>query len=224
MGCDELKSPILFFLVHRLRILKKQIWKSNNFADGMDHNRNDHDDWFWSFVWQHMKHCCDAQFAHNFVFILYYFFQISIGPSSLQSTSQKSVYFFAKDTLVLSIFLCDCWKMFICKLRKCTKHRYWSCSVSTLSLVRLLGGIFRVHQQNIYHSETISNVLFILEYILNNVFKIIIWKFEFFHICDKKWPRTHEKCVLYLISKYLQDMYTHFVWTLLDSSYPKTWV
>ena len=46
MGCDELKSPILFFLVHRLRILQKQIWKSNNFADGMDHYRNDHDDWF----------------------------------------------------------------------------------------------------------------------------------------------------------------------------------
>ena len=44
MGCGELKSPILFFLVHRLRILKKQIRKSNNFPDGMDHNRNDHDD------------------------------------------------------------------------------------------------------------------------------------------------------------------------------------
>ena len=73
MGCDELRSPILFFLVHRLRILKKQIWKSNNFADGMDHNRNDHDDWFWSFVWQHMKNCWNAQFAHNSVFILYYF-------------------------------------------------------------------------------------------------------------------------------------------------------
>ena len=73
MGCDELKSPILFFLVHRSRILKKQIWKSNNFADGKDLNRNDHDDWFWSFVWQHMKHCWNAQFAHNFVFILYYF-------------------------------------------------------------------------------------------------------------------------------------------------------
>ena len=73
MGCDEIKSPILFFLVHRLRILKKQIGKSNNFADGMDHNRNDHDDWFWSFGWQHMKHCWNAQFVHNFVFILYYF-------------------------------------------------------------------------------------------------------------------------------------------------------
>ena len=73
MGCDELKSPILFFLVHRLRILKKQIGKSNNFADGMDDNRNDHDDWFWSFGWQHTKHCWNAQFAHNFVFILYYF-------------------------------------------------------------------------------------------------------------------------------------------------------
>ena len=99
MGCDEIKYPILFFLVHHLKNLQKQIWKSNNFADGMDHNRNDHDDWFWSFVWQHMKHCWNAQFAHNFVFILYFFFNL-IGPSSLLSTSQKSVYFFAKDTLV----------------------------------------------------------------------------------------------------------------------------
>ena len=39
MGCDELKYPIFFFLVHRLRILKKQIRKSNNFADGMEHNQ-----------------------------------------------------------------------------------------------------------------------------------------------------------------------------------------
>ena len=160
MGCGELKYPILFFHVHRLRILKKQIRKSNNFADGMDHNRNDHDDWFWSFVWQHIKHCLNAQFAHNFVFILYYFF-------NFERTFIPPIYFSEKCVLfckrhISSIFLCDCCKMFICKLRKCTKHRYWSCSISTLSLVRLLGGIFRVHQRNIYHSETISNALFIL--------------------------------------------------------------
>ena len=157
MGCAELKSPILFFLVHRLRILKKQIWKSNNFAVG------------WITIAMIMMidsdHLFDSTWSiaetHNLLTILYslcIIFQIS----SLPSTSQKSAYFFAKDTLVLSIFLCDCCKMFICKLRKCTKHRYWSCSVPTLSLVRLLGGIFRVHQRNIYHSETISNALFIL--------------------------------------------------------------
>ena len=41
--------------------------------------------------------------THNLLTILYSFciiFKISIGPSSLLSTSQKSVYFFAKDTLV----------------------------------------------------------------------------------------------------------------------------
>ena len=152
-GLWWIKTPYFIFLVHCLGILKKQIWKSNNFADGMDHNRNDRENWFWSFVWQHMKYCWNAQFAHNFVFILYYFL-------NFDRTFIPSIYF-SKDTLVLSIFLCDCCKMFICKLRKCTKHRYWSCSVSTLSLVSLLGGIFRVHQRNTYHSETISNVLFI---------------------------------------------------------------
>ena len=66
MGCDELKSTILFFLVHRLRIFKKQIWKSNNFADVMNHKRNNHDDWFWSFVWNIAE-------THNLLTISYSF-------------------------------------------------------------------------------------------------------------------------------------------------------
>ena len=98
MSCDELKSLILFFLVHCLRILKEQIWKSNNFADGMDHNRNDHDDWFWSFVWQHMKHCWNTQFAHDFIFILYYFlnFYRTLIPSIY--FSKKCVLFCKRHT------------------------------------------------------------------------------------------------------------------------------
>ena len=67
MGCDELKSPILFFLVHRLRILTRQIWKSNHFADGMDHNRNDHD-WFWSAHETLLKRTICSQFVIHFVF------------------------------------------------------------------------------------------------------------------------------------------------------------
>ena len=63
MSCDELKSPILFFLVHCLRILKKQIWKSNNFADGMDHNRNDH---VFDSTWNIAE-------THNLLTILYSF-------------------------------------------------------------------------------------------------------------------------------------------------------
>ena len=69
MGCDEIKSPILFFLVHRLKILQKQIWKSNNFADGMDHNRNDHDDWFWSLF----DNTWNIAGTHNLLTILYSF-------------------------------------------------------------------------------------------------------------------------------------------------------
>ena len=82
MGCDELKSAILFFLVHRLRILKKQIWKSNNFADGMDHNRNDHDNWLWSFVWQHIaERTICSQFCIHFV--LFFKFRSDLHPSYL---------------------------------------------------------------------------------------------------------------------------------------------
>ena len=68
MGCDKLNSPILFFLVHRLGILKKQIWKSNNFVDGMDHNRNDHDDWFWSAHETLLKRTICSQFCIHSVF------------------------------------------------------------------------------------------------------------------------------------------------------------
>ena len=92
MGCDELKSPILFFLVHRLRILKKQIWKSNNFAVG------------WITIAMIMMidsdHLFDSTWniaeTHNLLTILYWFCIISIGPSSLPSTSQKRAYFFCK--------------------------------------------------------------------------------------------------------------------------------
>ena len=98
-----------------------------------------------------------SQFCIHFV--LFFKFRSDLHPSYLLL---KKVCTFLQKTHLLTIYLCDCCKMVICKLRKCTKHRYWSCSVSTLSLVSLLGGIFRVHQRNIYHSETISNVLFIL--------------------------------------------------------------
>ena len=155
MSCDELKSPILFVLVHYLRILKKQIWKSNNFADGMDYNCNDHDDWLWSFVWQHMKHYWNTQFAHNFILILYYFLNFDRTLIPPIYFSKKYVLFCKRHTSFINFPLWLLQNVHLQIKKICTKHCYWSCSVSTLSLIRLPGGIFRVHQhdqRNIYHS------------------------------------------------------------------------
>ena len=93
MGCDELKSLILFFLVHRLRIKKKQIWKSNNLADGMDHNRNDHDNWFWSAHETLLKRTICSQFCIHFFF--FNFDRTFIPPIYF---SKKCVFFCKRHT------------------------------------------------------------------------------------------------------------------------------
>ena len=88
-----------------------------------------------------------------------------------------------------------------------------SCSVTSGVMHKEGGGL--TFKETLYlpiKAVTYHLYAFLVEY-CTFASKISIWKFKFFHICDKKWPRTHEKCVLYLLSKYLQAihiLYGHY--------------
>ena len=130
-GLWWITSPFFILYCASFEDFKETNLKSNNFADGMDHN---HPDWLLSFVWQHNL----FTILYNFFFA---FFLFRMGPPPLPSTFWK-VSIFCKGHISFINF--PLW-LVICKLRKCIKHRYWSCPVSTISLLRLLGGISSVH-------------------------------------------------------------------------------
>ena len=88
ISCDELKSPILFFPVHHLTILKKQIWKSNDFS-GWDGPQSramimtiDLEHFFDCTYETLLKSTICSQFC-----IICIIFNILIGPPPLLSTS-----------------------------------------------------------------------------------------------------------------------------------------
>ena len=144
MGCDELKAPLLFCIVHHLRIEKKS---ENPIILRMGWTTITLPDSFLSFVWQHNL----LSILYNF-FFAFFSFKWDLHPSY---PLLEKCLFFAKDITFINLPL---------TVVKCSLANQGNASNIVIAFAQFLRyhfyAFFVEYLGSIHHSETMNTVLF----------------------------------------------------------------